>query len=314
MARINYALALCVAAIAVQAAPQPSVLEPQPSAAVQKPSFGELLAQSTPGDWREPDSENTLYLTLPNGTVVIELAERFAPKHVANIKQLVNEHYYDGLAIVRSQDNYVVQWADPAAGTTQEKPLQKAKRNLAGEFSVPYDETLPFTALEDSDGYAPQVGFSQGFAVGRDPVVKQAWLTHCYGAVGVSRDNADNSGDGTSLYVVTGHAPRHLDRNITVVGKVIWGMEWLSTLPRGDGPLGFYTEPAQNVGITQVRMAKQVPQADQIPLQILRTDTALFKQTTQSLRNRGGDWYKRGAGYIELCNVYVPARRKAMDI
>ena len=307
MAQIKYALALCVAAIAVQGAVQAS---PEPSAAVQKLSFGELLAQSTPGDWREPDSENTLYLTLPNGTIIIELAERFAPKHVANIKQLVNEHYYDGLAIVRSQDNYVVQWADPAAGTTQEKPLQKAKRNLAAEFSVQYEASFPFTALDDKDGYAPQVGFSQGFAAGRDPAANQAWLTHCYGAVGVSRDNADNSGDGTSLYVVTGHAPRHLDRNITVVGKVIWGMELLSTLPRGDGPLGFYTESAQHVGIAQVRMAKQVPQAEQIPLQILRTDTALFKQTTQSLRNRGGDWYKRGAGYIELCNVYVPVRRK----
>lgn len=273
-------------------------------------SFSELIAQSAADDWREPDYENTLYLSLATGTVVIELAERFAPNHVANIKQLVQERYFDGLAIVRSQDNYVVQWADPAAGTANEKPLQHAKRNLAGEFSVQYDARFPFTVLNDNDGYAAQVGFSQGFATGRAPAESQAWLTHCYGAVGVSRDNADNSGDGTSLYVVTGHAPRHLDRNITVVGKVIWGMELLSTLPRGAGPLGFYTAPAQHVSITQVRLAKQVPLSEQIPLQILRTDTELFKQTTQSLRNRQGDWYKRASGYIELCNVYVPVRRK----
>src|SRR5579859_7157003 len=72
-------------------------------------SMAEILAASQPPDWRALDPENTLYLELPAGRVVIEFALEFAPHHVANVKALAREHYYDGLAIVRSQDNYVVQ-------------------------------------------------------------------------------------------------------------------------------------------------------------------------------------------------------------
>ena len=62
--------------------------------------------------------------------VVIELAPQFAPSHVANILALVREQYFDGLAIMRVQDNYVVQWGD-ADG---KRPLRTAKKTLAPEF------------------------------------------------------------------------------------------------------------------------------------------------------------------------------------
>jgi cyclophilin family peptidyl-prolyl cis-trans isomerase len=273
-------------------------------------SYSEVLAASAPADWRELDAENTLYLTLASGTVIIELAPLYAPNHVANIKALAVEGYYNGLAIVRSQDNYVVQWADPNADKPDAKPVQNAKRNLAAEYTVKYNESFAFTVLADHDGYAPQVGHSNGFAVGRDPQAQTSWLTHCYGAVGVSRGVADNSGDGTSLYVVTGHAPRHLDRNITVVGRVIQGMELLSTLPRGSGSLGFYTTSEAQIPIERIQLATAVPAEQRLKLEVLRTDSATFNQAVASLRNRGGDWYKRPAGYIELCNVWVPSRVK----
>jgi len=220
----------------------------------------------------------------------------------------VAEGYFDGLAIVRSHDNYVVQWADPNADTAKAKKVLKARTNLAAEFSVKYDASFAFTPLADNDGYAPVVGHSNGFAAARDPVSQRTWLTHCYGAVGVSRDNADNSGDGTSLYVVTGHAPRHLDRNITVVGRVVQGMSLLSSLPRGTGPLGFYTSSEQYVPINRIVLAAALPAEQQLKLEMLRTDTATFSDAVESLRNRGGEWYKRPAGFIELCNVALPVR------
>jgi peptidylprolyl isomerase len=83
-------------------------------AAAAKPvTVADLLADSPAGDWRVPDPEDTLYMDLERGRVVIELASRAAPQHVANIRTLARMHYFDGLAIVRVQDNYVVQWADP---------------------------------------------------------------------------------------------------------------------------------------------------------------------------------------------------------
>ncbi len=268
----------------------------------------EILTESTASDWQALDDSNVIYLELPGGRVVIELAPQFAPRHVANIKALVAEGYYDGLAIVRSHDNYVVQWADPHADTAQAKRIVKAQRNLEPEYSVQYDDDFAFTVLADFDGYAPQVGHSNGFAAARDPVTRTTWLTHCYGAVGVSRGNANNSGDGTSLYVVTGNAPRHLDRNITVVGRVVQGMELLSSLKRGDGPLGFYTDVRDHVPIRSIKLATVLPIEQRLNIEVLRTDTQTFMAAVDSQRNRGGEWYKRPANYIALCNVTVPVR------
>jgi hypothetical protein len=76
-------------------------------------TLSDLLAATSATDWRRPDPDNTLYLQLSSGRVIIELAPRVAARHVANIKALVRAHFFDGLAILRVQDNYVVQWADP---------------------------------------------------------------------------------------------------------------------------------------------------------------------------------------------------------
>lgn len=276
-----------------------------------KLAMADILKASSAADWRTLNPDNTMYLELEKGRVVIELAPDFAPHHAVNIKALVREGYFDGLAIVRSQDNYVVQWADPDEDIADKKRAVKtAQRNLAPEFTVQYANNLPFTRLPDADGYAPQVGFANGFAAGRDPKNGSAWLAHCYGTVGVARGNEVNSGDGTSLYVVTGHAPRQLDRNITLVGKVRQGMELLSTLPRGTGALGFYEKPEERTPIKAIRMAADVPETERSHLEILRTDTPTFTAVVEAQRNRGGDWYKVPAGYIELCNVPLPVREQ----
>lgn len=294
---------------------KPKQVKPVVSKPPVRLAMADLLKTSTAADWRPLDPENTMYLELEKGRVVIELAPDFAPRHAANIRALIREGYFDGLAIVRSQDNYVVQWADPDEDNSEKKrPIKIAQKNLAPEFTVKYASNLPFTRLPDVDGYAPQVGHANGFAAGRDPKNGTAWLAHCYGTVGVARGNEVNSGDGSSLYVVTGHAPRQLDRNITLVGKVRQGIELLSTLPRGTGALGFYEKPEERTLIKAIRMAADVPEAERSHLEILRTDTPTFKAIVDAQRNRGGDWYKVPAGYIELCNVPVPVREQGSSV
>src|SRR5260221_206312 len=215
------------------------------NAAEQKPlTMADVLAASKPDEWRKPDPENTLYLELNSGRVAIELAPAFAPNHVANVKSLVREKYFDGLAVVRCQDNYVVQWADPNAEDPKlAHKIVKAKAKLAPEFDRDIDPKMPFTRLPDGDVYAPETGFAGGFPVARDPKTGKTWLVHCYGMVGAGRDVPIDSGGGTELYVVIGHAPRHLDRNVTLLGRVIQGIELLSSLPRGPAPMGFYDKP-----------------------------------------------------------------------
>ncbi|MGH7969067.1 MAG: peptidylprolyl isomerase [Limisphaerales bacterium] len=275
------------------------------------PTMAEVLAASKPADWRALDPENTLYLEVAAGRVVIELAPAFAPRHVANVKALAREHYYDGLAIIRVQDNYVVQWADPNA----EKPglarkIQRAQRTLRAEFTRPFDKDVPFTRLPDGDVYAPEVGFSGGFPVARDKRRGKMWLLHTYGMVGAGRDEDPDSGGGTELYAVIGHAPRQLDRNVTLLGRVVRGIELLSALPRGTGPLGFYEKPEQYMPIKSIRVAADVPESERTPLEILRTDTKTFQALIESRRNRPEAWFQVPAGRIEIGNVPIPVRAK----
>lgn len=270
----------------------------------------QILAEAKPADWRALDPENTLYLDLAGGRVVIELAPLFAPLHAANIRTLVRQRYFDGLAILRVQDNFVTQWGDPdSENADKARSLGKAERRVAAEFSRASDG-VAFKALPDGDVYAPQVGFSDGFAAARDPATQRAWLTHCYGVVGAGRDNQPESGSGAELYVVIGHAPRQLDRNIAVVGRVVEGIELLSALPRGTGPLGFYEKPEQRLAIRSVRLAADLPEQQRLPLEALRTDTATFDALVESRRNRRDDWYQVPAGKIDLCNVPLPVRRR----
>lgn len=297
---IGTGVALAFAGALAQAA-APTSLPP-------KPSVGEIVKESKASDWRPLDLENTLYMDLPGGRVVIELAPPFAPNHVANIKALAREHYFDGLVILRSQDNFVVQWGDP--DEKNPRPVKDAKRKLKAEFTVPLTNDKQFTRLKDMDGYAPQVGHSNGFPVGRDPKTGETWLAHCYAMVGVGRDNEADSGGGTALYVVTGQSPRHLDRNITVVGRVVSGMPLLSTMPRGPAPMGFYDKPEMQVPIRSFRVAADVPKEERGNVEVMRTDSVTYQKVVEAQRNRGGPWNVFAAGHVDLCNAPIPVREK----
>ena len=268
------------------------------------PTPDSILASAPAGDWQTLDPADTLYMDIPGGRVVILLAPSFAPKTAANIKALAREKYFDDSAIVRSQDNYVVQWSQE----NKEKKAAKAKLKGFAEFDRPISAS--FVSLPDRDTYAPQTGFDGDFPAGSDG--KNEWLLHCYGMVGAGRDNAPDSGSGVELYAVTGQAPRQLDRNIALVGRVVQGMDLLSSLPRGGGAqgayMGFYQSPSQYVKIRGIHLASELPVGERLKLQFLKTDTASFKAYIEARRNRHNDWFVRAAGAIDACNVPLPVR------
>jgi peptidylprolyl isomerase len=266
------------------------------------PTTADVLASSQPDDWRALDPADTLYLDLPSGRVVIELSRFLAPRHVAAIKTLAHERYWDGLAINRVQDNFVAQWGDP----DNLKPPPKLGP-MPPEFASTITKGLPFSALPDTDGWAKQVGFVQGMAAARSS--SGQWLVHCYGALGVGRDDAPESGLGNELYVVIGQSPRQLDGNVAVVGKVWRGMDLLASLPRGTGGgLGLYEKVEQRVPIKALRLASDVPALERTPLEVLRDDREIFTRFVESRRNRRDQWYVKPAGHIDVCNVSVPVR------
>lgn len=271
------------------------------------PTTASVLATTTPADWRPLDPENTLYMELSTGRVIIELAPSFAPAHAANVKALVRERYFDGLTINRVQDNYVAQWGDATEGASK-RAIHQAKASLPPEFDQTATADFPFAPAPDGDVYAAEAGWSMGFPAARDPKSGRTWLTHCYGTLGTARGNSADSGGGTQLFVIIGHAPRHLDRNDTAFGRVVKGIELLSTLPRGTGALGFYEKPEQRVVIKSIRIAADVPTLERTALQVLRTDTPTFQAFIASRRTRTEEWFKFPVNRVEVCNVPIPVK------
>jgi peptidylprolyl isomerase len=267
-------------------------------------SLGEILEQSPASDWAPLDPDWTLYMEVPQGRVIIALSPDFSPEHVENVRALARAHYWDGAFITRVQDNYVVQW-----GRAEDSPrdMGAAQREIAAHEYYRSAAGLPFTRLQDPDSYAPQNGFTNGFWAARNGR-GETWMPHCYGAIGVGRENPPNTGNSSELYTVMGQAPRHLDRNLAMVGRVVQGMELLTSLPRGTGPLGFYENPEQRVPIRSVRLASEIDANARTNLEALRTDSQTFRDVIASRRHRREDFFAEPTGRINVCNVPLPVR------
>lgn len=258
-----------------------------------------IIAEAPAGHWLDIPPDDIMVMETAADTMLIQLAPDFAPAHVAAIKRLVREGRFDDGRIVRVQDNYVVQWTarpNPAPNPAAPKPAplpSEYERAAAG---------LAFTPSPYRDTYA-QAGWAGGWQVARDG--DSAWLAHCYGTVGVGRDNPPDTGDGTELYTVIGHGPRHLDRNIANVGRVLAGIERHAALPRGTAELGFYKTEAEKVKIARVRLASQIPGFAR--WQMMDTASPSFAAIVQARANRTG-FFPRPAGAADLCNLTVPVR------
>jgi peptidylprolyl isomerase len=310
------ALAACIALAGLL----PARADAAPTSAASAPrTSGDIVREAPASAWRTPDPDDVLVMTLPTGMVWIELAPRFAPRHAANLRTLVAQHYFDGLAVLRVQDNFVAQWGDPdadaelapgaasAAAAPKARPLGAAAATLPPEFAIP-DRGLPIARLKDRDVYAPVTGFVDGFPVGADPATHQAWIAHCYGTIGAGRGNTLDSGNGAELYAVIGQAPRQLDLNIAPVGRVLQGMELLASLPRGGANMGFYERREQDVRIERVQRLSDLPAGQRPEVKVFRTDTPEWAQYVESRRNRRDAWYVHRADAIDVCNLSVPVR------
>lgn len=292
-------------------APEPSsryaFWRPAPVQGATEPA--DVIARSTAADWRPIDPENLLVMDLADGgRVIIELAPAFAPVHVANVRAFARGGWWNAATVYRVQDNYVAQWGNGdaevplPAGVTRTPPAEY-DRPLAGLSARP---------LGFPDSYAPMAGHVDGWPVAWDPESGRAWLTHCYASVGVGRDLAPDTGTGGELYAVIGQAPRHLDLNIATIGRVIEGIGLLASRPRGTGNLGFYdTERGERpVPIRAIRLAADMPAADRPSFEVMRTDSEAFSAYVTGRANRGGTFFNRPAGGVDVCNVNVPVRRR----
>ncbi len=278
-----------------------SLIAAAPPAKPKTPS--EIVSAAPKADWREIPAEDLVVFDLGGGRkVVMQLAPAFAPVHVANIRALAKGAWWDGAKIYRVQDNYVVQWGN----NESEKALPQG---VVAKPPAEYHRArkgLTITPLGSPDAYAPAAGFSGGWPVAYDPKRGTANLAHCYAMVGVGRDLSPDTGTGGELYAVIGHAPRHLDRNIALVGRIVSGFEAMSSLPRGTEALGFYKERSSDVPIVSARLASDLPAAERPRFEYLAGPS--FAAYLHARKNRQDDFFIRPAGGADLCNVNVPVR------
>jgi peptidylprolyl isomerase len=284
-------------ALAAQSAAAPVTPPPSPT---------DIVAKAPDTAWRTISDDDILVFTLANGRkVILWLAPSFAPQHVARMRALAAAGWWNGTSVYRVQDNYVAQWGD----VTEKKPLPAGVADTgSAEYDVPGAKVA--VRMTRPDSYATAAGFSvDGWPVASNG--KASWLTHCYGMVGVARDLAPSIGSGSELYAVIGHAPRALDRNIAVVGRVIEGIDALSSLPRGSGKLGFYEKDQAPAGIVSARLASALPAGERPRFDYLAPASPDFAAYLKARENREPPFFTVPAGGADLCNVPVPIRRKA---
>lgn len=260
----------------------------------------QIVEQAPPAEWRTVEPENSLYIELATGTVVVELFADIALRHTANFKILVREGYYDGLTIYRVVDGFVAQ----GGGAHDDREPVRGKRQLPGEFEFKGKLPYRFTRVDTDDGFAAESGFMHGFALGRAGDTQ--WMLHCPGAFALARGDDPASG-GTEFYAVLGQAPRYLDRNVTVFGVVRYGMEHYQALNRGRNVSG-QLQPARRNPITRLRVGADVPVDQRLKLQVMRTDSASFEELIRSRARRPEAWFVFKPGYVDVCGVPVPVR------
>lgn len=284
------------------------------SAKLLKQNSTEEILKNAPADaWQTIPQSKLVYVTLGDDKrVIFELAEEFAPAHADRIRLLAKQNFWENASVYRVQDNYVAQfgWFDFANDKEGKELPDNAKDRLPVEVARPVSE-VNFVALPDIDPYADKTGFVGNFPAS----VKdgQAFALHCYGAIGVSRDVGVDSGTTADLYAVIGQPPRHLDRQIVVVGRVLQGIEHLSSLKRGDGVMGFYTNPAKDATpIKHIRTGDMLPKSEQVNFTVLRSDSKAFMQLIEERRKRTGEWFIAPLPtHIDPC--YVPQQIKATN-
>jgi peptidylprolyl isomerase len=301
---------LPLVAIAALCAPLPLLAQE----AKTHPAPSEIVAAAKANAWVAIKSSDLMIMDLapdskgkPRRVVIQLMPAPFSQGWVSNIRKLATAHYWDDTSINRVQDNYVAQWGD----ATEKKALPEGLAVVPESDYVTPDWPSKDWIFAQADGRPDAYAGAHGFYVGW-PLAqgrKGLWPIHCYGMVGVGRNLSPDTGSGAELYTVIGHAPRHLDRNIALVGRVIEGIEHLSSLPRGTGALGFYETEGERVQILSVRLGNEAK--DVLAFEYLDTESESFAAYADARANRRDPFFNIPAGGADICNIPVPIRRKA---
>lgn len=292
-----------------------------------------VVAQAEDSEWVSIPADDLLVMELaPDAagkprTIVIQLMpEPLSQPWVENVRTLARNRWWDGKSVYRVADNWVTQWGD----VSESVPLPEGVTTPEADYAVRFSNMVN-TNVEARWTYqveprnprfiegqimlnGPSPGqydtFWQGWPVAGiiRPHDSLNWPIHCYAHVGVAR-NIEDTGSGAELYAVIGQAPRQLDRNVAVVGRVIEGIEHLSALPRGTGDGGVYEAREEETPILSVRLGIEIEPLSRPNFEYLDTKSESFARYVSIIANRNDPFYTVPSGGVDICNVRVPIRR-----
>lgn len=264
-----------------------------------------LSSHATQSAWQPVPQSQLAYLQLEQGPVLLLLADTFTPTNTAQFRQLIQDGYYNGASFYRVIDQFVLQAGYLDGETVPAKA--KSPNAIHAEFSWPIASNAPYTLVQTPDLLAKETGFRAGFAVGRDG--KNEWLIHCPNVVNFARNEQPDSASG-DIAIMQGQAPRHLDRNMSVVARVLWGHEVLNSVHRGDKAQGGMLEDAKTRSrIVKMTIGSELPAEQQLQLEMLDTQSDEFRQQLAKARKRDNPFYQyHGNGQLDVCYQQVPVR------
>jgi peptidylprolyl isomerase len=254
--------------------------------------------------WRAVDPDNLVVVELTDGRVLFELNPRFAPKTVKQFRKLVRDKFYDGLSFYRVIDGFVAQGGDGSdLGELSDVPL------IDAEFEREWSDEFPYVRVQENDLFADETGFVDGFAVGRERKSGRVWLTHCPGVVAMARNDAPGS-SRTDFYIVIGQAPRYLDRNMNVFGRVIDGMDVVQRIARGEANRnGLFQDETATTRIRRMTLASDIPEEERLIAYVPDTESPGFATMLDGRRNRTQSFFHhKPPQVLDVCQVPMAGR------
>lgn len=263
------------------------------------PSQGQAQQAMT---WREVSPENLVYMELAEGQVIIELKPLFAPTTVAQFKRLVQADFYRGLSFYRVIDGFVAQGGDES-----DIEIPNPEPALPAEFELKWDNDIPWTRVQENDLFAAETGFIDGFGAARED--NRVWLTHCPGVVAMARNEAPDTGS-TDFYIVIGQAPRYLDRNLTIFGRVLQGMDVVQRFRRGrTEDNGIIDDDTARSRILRMRMGNDLEEAERRQVFVMDTNSPGFAEFMEARRDRRDAFFHhKPPKVLDVCQVPVASR------
>ena len=288
-------LAACVVAVAVSATAAPKKPAAAAPAAAAKPA-----GPSAPGpsDWRSPDPNDVLVIDTNKGRIIVEMVPEVAPQHVARMRELAHENFFDGQRFFRVIEDFMDQTGDPQNSGQG----GSSKPNVPAEFLFRRGADMPFTMAIDQT--VAEIGFLKSLPVTSQSMAMapltadqkvRAWVLYCQGVAGMARDSNEDSAN-SQFFLMRGPFPS-LERKYTAWGRVISGQDVVTAIKVGE-PV-----PDPQDRMERVRLLADLPEASRPKVRVIDPKGPWFKAEIERVRAA------KGADF-SACNVDIPVEVK----